>query len=176
MSRTGARRSAHRRVQSTGPGVRPRLRGTSVRKSAGVRRSATPSARGRGAIAHHHAWRAPCDAVCARAGRLRRPASSNPLADAGRNLVTYCIGASWAASSGVEHLTFNQGVAGSIPARPTNRFIHCKPKASGSRRTDDDEAVLERVPPFVELGGISSFLTTVTLPARGQHPVIVVRW
>ena len=26
----------------------------------------------------------------------------------------------WAASSVVEHLTFNQGVAGSIPARPTN--------------------------------------------------------
>jgi hypothetical protein len=28
----------------------------------------------------------------------------------------------WAASSVVEHLTFNQVVAGSIPARPTNRI------------------------------------------------------
>jgi hypothetical protein len=30
----------------------------------------------------------------------------------------------WAASSVVEHLTFNQVVAGSIPARPTNRINH----------------------------------------------------
>ena len=28
----------------------------------------------------------------------------------------------WAASSVVEHLTFNQGVAGSIPARPTSNY------------------------------------------------------
>ena len=34
--------------------------------------------------------------------------------------LTRYISTTWAASSVVEHLTFNQGVAGSIPARPTN--------------------------------------------------------
>ncbi len=34
--------------------------------------------------------------------------------------VTPYVTITWAASSVVEHLTFNQGVAGSIPARPTN--------------------------------------------------------